>query len=59
MNIFNARRGILATVVAGVSMWILAGFWHNLVLPLVHPNAAAHHEGLLFAAFVLFVCVFV
>ena len=47
MNAFNAWRGALATVVAGVSMWIVAGFWHNLVLPLVRPNAAAHHEGLL------------
>ena len=27
-------------------MYILAGLWHNLVLPSINKNTEAHHEGL-------------
>lgn len=40
-------RFTIATVVGGFSMWVVAGLWHNLVLPLVNENIEAHHEGLM------------
>ena len=39
-------RLILAPSVSGVSMWIIAGLWHNLILPTVTENVEAHHEGI-------------
>ncbi len=46
----------IATAVGGLGMWIVAGLWHNLLLPLINDNATAHHEGLgigLIAYFIL------
>jgi len=37
-------------------MWIVAGLWHNLLLPVIDKNVEAHHEGigiLLIAYFIL------
>ena len=37
-------------------MWIIAGLWHNLVLPSITENVEAHHEGIgimLIAYFIL------
>ncbi|NQU67308.1 MAG: hypothetical protein HQ510_05140 [Candidatus Marinimicrobia bacterium] len=36
----------IATLVSGFAMWITAGLWHNLILPMVNENIEAHHEGL-------------
>ena len=36
----------IATAVGGLGMWIVAGLWHNLLLPIINENATAHHEGL-------------
>ncbi len=36
----------IATLVGGFAMWITAGLWHNLILPMVNENIEAHHEGL-------------
>ena len=47
---------LTSTIVGGLSMWILAGLWHNLILPTVNKNIHAHHEGigiLLIAYFIL------
>lgn len=37
---------ILSTLAGGLAMWITAGLWHNLILPVVNKNNHAHHEGL-------------
>lgn len=49
-------RLIIATLVSSLAMWIIAGLWHNLVLPTINKNMEAHHEGIgimLVAYFVL------
>jgi hypothetical protein len=37
---------LLSTFVGGLVMWIIAGLWHNLILPSFDSNAQAHHDGL-------------
>ena len=47
---------LIATLVGGLGMWIIAGLWHNLILPMFNENVQAHHDGLglmLFAYFIL------
>lgn len=39
-------RLIIATLASGLGMWILAGLWHNLILPLLNENIHPHHEGI-------------
>jgi hypothetical protein len=36
----------LATLTCGITMWIIAGLWHNLILPAITENVEAHHEGI-------------
>ena len=52
----NYKRLFLATLFCGVGMWIIAGLWHNLILPGINKDIHPHHEGigiLLIAYFVL------
>lgn len=37
---------IAAGVISGLGMWIIAGLWHNLILPSVNENIHPHHEGI-------------
>jgi len=37
---------LIATLVGGFGMWIIAGLWHNLILPSFNKNVQAHHDGL-------------
>ena len=49
-------RLLLSTSAGGLAMWIIAGLWHNLILPRINQNIQAHHDGLaemLIAYFVL------
>ena len=39
-------RFSIAALAGGLTMWIVAGLWHNLVLPAVDTHAEAHHQGL-------------
>ncbi len=46
----------LSTLFSGLGMWIIGGFYHNLILPAVDENIHPHHEGLgivLIAYFIL------
>ena len=43
----TAYKTFLATIASGLAMWVVAGLWHNLVLPAVNSSAEAHHEGLI------------
>lgn len=52
----NLRRYVMAVVASALSMWVIAGLWHNLVLPSLYADKEAHHDGLglmLVAYFVL------
>ena len=40
------KHVIIAALTGGFGMWVTAGLWHNLILPLVNKNVEAHHEGL-------------
>ena len=37
---------IISTVVGGLGMWIIAGLWHNLILPYFNENVQAHEKGI-------------
>lgn len=55
-NRTKAIRLVATTLVTGLAMWVVAGLYHNLVLPLVNPDVDAHHDGLavmLYAYFIL------
>ncbi|MGE5777213.1 MAG: hypothetical protein ACM33V_13395, partial [Chloroflexota bacterium] len=36
----------VTTLLGGFGMWILAGLWHNLIMPVLDPTITAHHDGL-------------
>lgn len=36
----------LLTVSCGLAMWIVAGLWHNLILPALYTYVEPHHEGI-------------
>ncbi len=42
----NLLRLIFATLAGGLGMWIIAGLWHNLILPNINENVQAHHQGI-------------
>jgi hypothetical protein len=51
---------IIATLAGGLGMWVTAGLWHNLILPLLNNNIEAHHEGfglMLIAYFILAILI--
>jgi hypothetical protein len=42
-----AYKTVFAILVSGFVMWVVAGLWHNLVLPIINSAAEPHHEGLI------------
>lgn len=44
-----------AAAISGIAMWIVAGLWHNLILPLFDKNVHPHHEGLVLMLIAYFV----
>lgn len=42
----NPVRLIKAALAGGFGMWIVAGLWHNLILPSINSSVEAHHEGI-------------
>jgi hypothetical protein len=52
----NLKKFALATLLTGFGMWIVAGLWHNLIMPRLYEDVHATHEGiglLLVAYFIL------
>lgn len=43
---YKAIRLATTTLLTGIAMWVVAGLYHNLVLPFLNPDVDAHHEGL-------------
>jgi hypothetical protein len=48
-------RFIIAVLVGGFAMWVIAGLWHNLILPFFSEDIEAHHEGLLLMLIAYFI----
>ena len=46
MNIKNLKKPVIATLATGFGMWIVAGLWHNLIMPALYEDAHATHEGI-------------
>lgn len=36
----------MATLAGALSMWIMAGIWHNLILPSANKDIHPHHDGI-------------
>lgn len=46
MNTKVLLKSIAATLAGGVGMWVVAGLWHNLVMPALYSETHATHEGI-------------
>lgn len=48
-------KTITAVLAGGFRMWVLAGLWHNLILPAVNKDVEALHDGLvlMFVAYLI------
>lgn len=42
----NFRKMTISTLAAGLGMWVVAGLWHNLVMPALYESTHASHEGI-------------
>jgi len=54
--ITTLKRVVFPTVTTALSMWTIAGLWHNLLMPTLYADSHAKHDGigmLLVAYFVL------
>jgi hypothetical protein len=40
------KKFLAVVVVTSAFMWVVAGLWHNLVLPSLDADKEAHHEGI-------------
>lgn len=54
----NTLRLTLATISSGLIMWIIAGLWHNLILPGINENIHPHHEGIFIMLIAYFILAF-
>ena len=52
----NVKKIVIATLLGGFVMWVVAGIWHNLIMAKLYEDTHATHEGigiLLTAYFIL------
>ena len=52
----NIKKLVLATLLGGLGMWVIAGIYHNLIMANLYAEVNAKHEGfgiLLAAYFIL------
>ena len=49
---------LVSTLVTGFAMWVVAGLWHNLILPTFNKNIEAHHDGLVIMLIAYFILAF-
>lgn len=48
-------RSMFSIFASGFFMWIVAGLWHNLILPTLSKNLEPHHEGI----FIMLIAYFI
>lgn len=46
MNTKTLLKFVTATLACGLGMWIVAGLWHNLIMPALYADTHATHEGI-------------
>lgn len=46
MNTKLFLRSIIAALAGGFGMWVVAGLWHNLIMPALYSETHATHEGI-------------
>lgn len=46
MNKQLILKSIVAAIATGFGMWIVAGLWHNLIMPTLYTDTHATHEGI-------------
>lgn len=51
----DKKRMLTAVAISSISMWIIAGLWHNLIMPGLYAQSHASHDGigLLFIAYLI------
>lgn len=42
----NIFKMIVSSFISGLTMWVVGGLYHNLIMPSVNENMHPHHEGL-------------
>jgi hypothetical protein len=42
----DVKKFILAVLITGFLMWVVAGIWHNLIMPSLYEEVHATHEGI-------------
>ncbi len=55
MNLKKFVKPVIATLACGVGMWVVAGLWHNLIMPALYKDTHATHEGIgiMFVAYIV------
>lgn len=46
MNLKKLGKPVIATLACGIGMWVVAGLWHNLIMPALYKDTHATHEGI-------------
>jgi len=46
MNFKKFVKPVITTLACGVGMWVVAGLWHNLIMPALYKDTHATHEGI-------------
>ena len=49
---------LLSSLIGGFGMWVIAGLWHNLILPGIDSRVQAHHDGLALMLISYFILAF-
>ena len=58
VNLRGSIPIVVTTLLSGFGMWVLAGLWHNLIVPLLDPKVTAHHDGLFLMLVAYFILSF-
>lgn len=55
------KKFVIVTLISGLVMWIVAGLWHNAIMPSLYAQTHASHDGIgvLFVAYLLLAALMV
>lgn len=51
----SIKKIILTTTISGLGMWVVAGLWHNMIMPRLYEDTHTNHEGI----FIMLIAYFV